>query len=68
MITAKSDEGIAFWETYRPLDQSEDALWRQRFYEARHLGAIRLERYRLGNNEGVRNTYEAMAVVLTAAA
>ncbi|MFI9730944.1 phosphotransferase family protein [Streptomyces sp. NPDC052092] len=64
MITAKSDERTAFWVTYGPLDQSEDALWRSQIYEARHPGAIRLERHRLGNREGVRASYDSMADIL----
>jgi hypothetical protein len=61
MVTAKSDERTAFWDTCGALDQSEDAVWRQRIYEARHLGAIWLERHRLGNTEGVEDSYAAMA-------
>ncbi|WP_224219767.1 hypothetical protein [Streptomyces olivaceus] len=70
MVATKSDERTAFWETYGSLglEQSEDAMWRQRIYEARRLGAIRLERHRLGNSDGVRDSYEAMAAVLAAAA
>ncbi|MEU6369943.1 aminoglycoside phosphotransferase family protein [Streptomyces sp. NPDC046931] len=64
MVTAKCDERTAFWDTYGPLDQSENARWRQKIYEARHLGAIRLERHRLGNREGVRASYDSMADVL----
>ncbi|GAX58589.1 phosphotransferase family protein [Streptomyces olivochromogenes] len=66
MVMAKSDERQAFWETYGPLDQSEDARWRQKVYEARHLGALRLERHRLGNQEGVRASYDSMADILAA--
>ncbi|MEL5957564.1 hypothetical protein AADR41_22870 [Streptomyces sp. CLV115] len=64
MVLAKSDERQAFWETYGPLNRSEDARWRQKIYEARHLGAIRLERHRLGNHEGVDASYDSMAVIL----
>src|SRR5947208_2170362 len=65
MATAKSDERAAFWEKYGPLEQSENARWRQKVYEARHLGAIRLERHRLGNRDGVRASYDSLADVLT---
>lgn len=64
MVTAKSDERQAFWDTYGPLNQSEGPRWRQKIYEARHMGAIRLERHRLGNHEGVRASYDAMAGIL----
>jgi hypothetical protein len=67
MVMVKSDERQAFWETYGPLNQSEEARWRQKIYEARHLGAIRLERHRLGNHEGVKDSYRAMSQVLSAA-
>jgi aminoglycoside phosphotransferase (APT) family kinase protein len=68
MVTAKPDERRTFWDTYGPLDQSDAATWRSKIYEARHLGAIRLERHRLGNSEGVRNSYESMAPILAAVA
>ncbi|MFI5689676.1 hypothetical protein [Streptomyces sp. NPDC051636] len=55
-----------FWEVYGRLDQSENALWRRQVYEARHLGAVRLERHRLGNYEGVRASYDSMADILAA--
>ncbi|MBV2364123.1 phosphotransferase family protein [Streptomonospora nanhaiensis] len=64
MATAKADEREAFWESYGPLDRSEAAVWRARVYEARHLGAVRLERYRLGKAEAVSESYGAMAAVL----
>ncbi|NMI55840.1 MULTISPECIES: phosphotransferase family protein [unclassified Streptomyces] len=64
MVTAKADERTTFWDTYGPLDQSESAQWRQKVYEARHLGAIRLERHRLGNREGVRASYGSIADIL----
>ncbi|MFE4824123.1 hypothetical protein ACFRFU_48845 [Streptomyces sp. NPDC056704] len=66
MVTAKSDERTAFWETYGIMDQSEKALWRQKIYEARHFGAIRLERHRLGNHEGVRESYGSMTDIIAA--
>ncbi|WP_307820634.1 aminoglycoside phosphotransferase family protein [Streptomyces sp. BRB081] len=68
MVAAKSDERTAFWETYGSLEQSEGAAWRRKIYEARHLGAIRLERHRLGNHGGVEDSYRAMAQVLSDAA
>ncbi|MFJ2111078.1 MULTISPECIES: hypothetical protein [unclassified Streptomyces] len=64
MVTAKPDERRAFWETYGSLDQSEAAVWRSKIYEARHLGAIRLERHRLGNPDGVRDSYDTFAGIL----
>ncbi|MEV7465473.1 aminoglycoside phosphotransferase family protein [Streptomyces kronopolitis] len=66
MATANADERQSFWETYGPLDQSDAAAWRSKIYEVRHLGAIRLERHRLGNREGVKNSYEAIAALLAA--
>lgn len=66
MAQAKDDERTAFWENYGPLDHSPAAQLRQQIYEARHIGAIRLERHRLGNDDGVSATYEDMGAVLTA--
>ncbi|MFF4219712.1 phosphotransferase family protein [Streptomyces nondiastaticus] len=63
MATAKADERTAFWEPYGALDRSPAAVWRARVYEARHLGAIRLERHRLGK-DSVGESYGAMAEVL----
>jgi aminoglycoside phosphotransferase (APT) family kinase protein len=64
MAAAKTDERLAFWESYGARDESANALLRSRIYEARHLGAIRLERHRLSNHEGVHATYDAMADIL----
>ncbi|MFH9968545.1 phosphotransferase family protein [Streptomyces mirabilis] len=64
MACAKRDERTAFWDTYGPRDASPAAAWRALVYEARHLGAIRLERHRLHNSDGVRDSYTAMAAVL----
>ncbi|MGW2081575.1 phosphotransferase family protein [Streptomyces sp. NPDC001939] len=64
MAKAKPDEREVFWETYGPLDQSDAATWRSKIYEARHLGAVRLERRRLGNHEGVAASYGSMKAIL----
>ncbi|MEU9397910.1 aminoglycoside phosphotransferase family protein [Streptomyces sp. NPDC048324] len=64
MAKAKTDEREAFWDSYGPLDQSAAAVWRARIYEARHLGAIRLERHRLGKADAVHESYGAMAALL----
>ncbi|MEX3104964.1 hypothetical protein ACSCBZ_21445 [Streptomyces niveiscabiei] len=64
MALAKQDERVAFWEAYGERDRSPAAVWRSLVYEVRHLGAVRLERHRLGNAAGVENTYDAMAAVL----
>ncbi|GAB1339858.1 phosphotransferase [Streptomyces sp. E-15] len=63
MAAAKADERIAFWEPYGVLDRLPAGVWRARVYEARHLGAIRLERHRLGK-DSVGESYGAMAGVL----
>ncbi|MEV6949717.1 aminoglycoside phosphotransferase family protein [Streptomyces sp. NPDC051172] len=68
MAMAKQDERTAFWETYGPRDESERGVWRSRIYEARNLGAIRLERHRLGNAEGVRDSYLSFGQILGAVA
>ncbi|MFF2101199.1 phosphotransferase family protein [Streptomyces sp. NPDC058202] len=64
MATAKQDERTAFWDTYGPRSDSPAATWRSLVYEARHLGAIRLERHRMHNADGVRDTYPLVAAVL----
>ncbi|MEU1034378.1 hypothetical protein ABZ402_37850 [Streptomyces mirabilis] len=60
-------ERTAFWETYGSSDDLPSAMLRARIYEARHLGAVRLERHRLDNPAGVAASYEAMVTVLAAA-
>jgi aminoglycoside phosphotransferase (APT) family kinase protein len=64
MALAKRDERVAFWEAYGERDRSPAAVWRSLVYEVRHLGAVRLERHRLGNTAGVRSTYDTMAAVV----
>ncbi|WP_344639628.1 aminoglycoside phosphotransferase family protein [Kitasatospora cystarginea] len=64
MAQAKTDERQAFWDSYGSLDRSPPAVLRSRIYEARHIGAVRLERNRLGNANGVLDTYATMAAVL----
>ncbi|MFE5084438.1 phosphotransferase family protein [Streptomyces mirabilis] len=64
MACAKRDERTAFWDAYGPRDASRAVTWRSLVYEARHLGAIRLERHRLHNSDGVRDSYASMAAVL----
>lgn len=64
MAMAKEDERTAFWESYGALDHSPAAVWRARIYEARHLGAIRLERHRLARADAVRESYDTLADVL----
>lgn len=63
MATAKQNERTAFWDTYVPRSLSPTVAWRELVYEARHLGAIRLERHRLRNAAGVRDTYQSVAAV-----
>lgn len=48
----------------RVLGPLPHAVLRSRIYEARHIGAIRLERHRLGKAEGVQCTYRDMRTVL----
>gem|GEM_PF-934896 len=64
MAARKRDtEREAFWEAYGQLDATPEALRRALYYEARHVGAIRLERYRRGNLD-VTATYDEMGDVL----
>jgi aminoglycoside phosphotransferase (APT) family kinase protein len=57
-------ERDAFWETYGQRPSTAGAARRSLFYLARHIGAIRLERYRLGKADMVPETYEQMRDVL----
>ncbi|NBE95832.1 aminoglycoside phosphotransferase family protein [Nonomuraea sp. KC401] len=62
MAASKRDERVAFWEAYGERDESPAAVWRSLIYEIRHLGAVRLERHRLGGAVG--DSYDAVAAVL----
>ncbi|PZG20238.1 phosphotransferase family protein [Nonomuraea aridisoli] len=64
LASAKQDERVAFWEAYGPPDRTPAAVWRSLVYEVRHLGAVRLERHRLGDAAGVLASYSEVAVVL----
>ncbi|KOU62695.1 phosphotransferase family protein [Streptomyces sp. IGB124] len=66
MARAKQDERLSFFETCPAPADTESVRWRRHVYEVRHLGALRLERHRLGNQAGVRNSYPAVAVELSA--
>lgn len=57
-------ERDAFWDGYGPRDLSPVAAVRAAVYEVRHLGAVRLERHRLGNTEQVAASYEQMRSAL----
>ncbi len=59
-----SPERDVFWETYGQLSSTPAAAQRRLIYQARHVGAIRLERHRLGNADGVPGTYDDMREVL----
>ncbi|KAA2253828.1 aminoglycoside phosphotransferase family protein [Solihabitans fulvus] len=54
-----------FWETYGRRDEADgSAAWRALIYRARHIGAIRLERHRLGEHARIPDTYQEMREVL----
>lgn len=63
-IKKPGTERDAFWETYGPRPSTAGAARRSLFYLAKHIGAIRLERHRLGNADAVPETYEQMRDVL----
>lgn len=57
-------ERDAFWETYGSRPSTPSSARRSLFYLAKHIGAIRLERHRLGNADAVPETYQQMREVL----
>ncbi|MDQ3576910.1 MAG: aminoglycoside phosphotransferase family protein [Actinomycetota bacterium] len=57
-------ERDAFWESYGPRPSTAGAAQRSLFYLAKHIGALRLERHRLGNTDAVPESYEQMRDVL----
>ncbi|MFC9817827.1 phosphotransferase family protein [Streptomyces virginiae] len=61
MARAKQDARVAFFDSYGGTEANEASRWRRHVYEVRHLGALRLERHRLGNEAGVEDSYRAVA-------
>ncbi|UUU37526.1 phosphotransferase family protein [Streptomyces sp. NBC_00162] len=57
MARAKQDARLAFFDSYGRPEETEAGAWRRHVYEVRHLGALRLERHRLGNHGGVQESY-----------
>jgi aminoglycoside phosphotransferase (APT) family kinase protein len=57
-------ERDAFWEAHGVRDDSDSAALRSHFYEARHVGAIRLERHRMGATDSLPETYAQMQTIL----
>lgn len=53
----------AFWGTYGQPERSPGAQFRALVYQARYLGAIRLEQYRLHHHEAVKRSYQDMQIV-----
>ncbi|MFF7183485.1 hypothetical protein [Streptomyces sp. NPDC008121] len=68
MARAKQDERLSFFEACPAPEDTASVRWRRHVYEVRHLGALRLERHRLNNPAGVRDSYPAMAAELSALA
>jgi len=54
----------AFWDTYGRPPQSRDAVWRAALYRAVNVGAVRIERHRLGLADTIPASYQEMAGVL----
>ena len=55
----------AFWDGYGVRPSGAAAARRALYYQARHIGAIRLELHRLGKADQVPQTYERMHGLLT---
>ncbi|WP_331735016.1 aminoglycoside phosphotransferase family protein (plasmid) [Streptomyces goshikiensis] len=66
MARAKQDARLAFFDSYGRTAETDAGAWRRHVYEVRHLGALRLERHRLGNEAGVRDSYPLVAEELSA--
>lgn len=57
-------ERDAFWDTYGRLPSTPEANLRMLFYRARHVGGIRVERYRLGKHDELDDTYDQLRALL----
>lgn len=49
-------ERDAFWSSYGRVQQTEEARWRAKVYEAKHAAALLLEFHRFGRDEEVEKT------------
>ncbi|MYW02784.1 aminoglycoside phosphotransferase family protein [Streptomyces sp. SID3343] len=58
-------ERDAFRDAYGPADTSPAATRRALYYRARHIGAIRWERHRLGRPDDAPNTHDDIREILT---
>jgi aminoglycoside phosphotransferase (APT) family kinase protein len=54
----------AFWDTYGRPAESRNAVWRSALYRAVHMGAVRIERHRLGRADAIPAGYEEIAQLL----
>jgi aminoglycoside phosphotransferase (APT) family kinase protein len=57
-------ERDAFWDAYGRPDPSPESRRRALYYRARHVGAVRLERHRLGKEGRLAESYAELAEVL----
>ncbi|MEC3976777.1 phosphotransferase family protein [Amycolatopsis sp. H20-H5] len=64
-LASRRPDRTAFWETYGAPSRTPGATRRALYYLARHLGAIRLERHRLGRPDRDPGTYAELSAVLT---
>jgi aminoglycoside phosphotransferase (APT) family kinase protein len=57
-------ERATFWDTYGLPSDDPNATWRSLIYQAVHIGAIRLERHRLGKHAKIPASYDEMREIL----
>ncbi|MDI5962200.1 aminoglycoside phosphotransferase family protein [Streptomyces sp. SL13] len=61
----RPEQRRAFRETYGPPASTPEAERRALFYQAQHLGAVRLERHRLGRTDDIPASYDEMRDVIS---
>ncbi|KOU62680.1 hypothetical protein [Streptomyces sp. IGB124] len=56
----------AFFDSYGHAEETENSAWPWHVYKVHHLGALCLERHRLGNEACVGNSYRTVVEELGA--
>lgn len=67
-IALQRADRAPFWDTYGTLRDTAAVRWRALVYRARHIGAVRLERHRIGRADRIPASYADLSAVLDALA
>jgi aminoglycoside phosphotransferase (APT) family kinase protein len=65
-VAGRTAKAGAFWDGYGHPEATKEARWRALIYRATHIGAVRLERHRLGRYDRIAASHEDMHAVINA--